>query len=73
MRTYYFTKLVFTVLLGAALLLLSAVAERGQTEMSRTLVGNFSDVPRMIEALIAGLTAAVGGGAASSYVEFINT
>ena len=36
--------------------------------MSRTLVPNMNDVPQMAEALVAGLAAAVGGGAAIAYI-----
>ena len=41
-----------------SLLLLSAVAEHGETELSRALVPRIADVPRMIESLAAGMTAA---------------
>ena len=61
--------LLMLVVLGAALLLLSAVAERGETEMSRTLVRKMSDVPEMIEAIIASAAAVTVGGAAASYIE----
>ena len=66
-------KLLYHVLIGAALLLLSAVAENGETAMSATLVPRASDVPRMIEALLAGMTATVAFGAASAYLMRENT
>jgi|GEM_PF-2188733 len=66
-------KLVYFLIFGAALLLLSAVAENGETEMSRVLVRRMSDVPQMIEALVAGFAFAVTGAAAAAYIERENT
>ncbi len=62
-------RLFMLTVLGASLLLLSAVAERGETEMSRTLVRKMSEVPEMIEALLASAAAVTAGGAAASYIE----
>ena len=62
-------RLLMLTVLGAALLLLSAVAERGETEMSRALVRKMSEVPEMIEALLASAAAVTAGGAAASYIE----
>ena len=62
-------KLAYFTVIFAALLLLSAVAEHGQTEWSRTLVPRIHEVPEMAEALVAGMTAAVAGGAAAAYIE----
>ncbi|MBR6918074.1 MAG: hypothetical protein IKN38_07815 [Clostridia bacterium] len=66
-------RLVYHLLLGAALLLLSAVAEGGDTEMSRSLVHSMTQVPQMIEALVAGMTLAVGGGTLAAYIDHIDT
>ncbi|MBQ7670226.1 MAG: hypothetical protein IJS45_05850 [Clostridia bacterium] len=63
-----FFRFIYILLIGAALLLLSAVSEHGETEMSRVLVGNFHDVPEMIEALIAGFALTALGAAAASYL-----
>ena len=63
-------RLCFIILIGAALLMLSAVAENGETQMSRTLISNMEDVPKMIEALAAGMAITVGGGAAGVYLEY---
>ena len=49
--------LFMLIVLGASLLLLSAVAEHGETEMSKTLVQSMNDVPEMIEALLASAAA----------------
>ena len=62
-------RLFMLTVLGASLLLLSAVAEHGETEMSRTLVRKMSEVPEMIEALLASAAAVTAGGAAASYIE----
>ena len=62
-------KLAYFVVIFASLLLLSAVAERGETEMSRRLVPRMFEVPQMIEALIAGMTFAGAGGTAAAYIE----
>ena len=67
--TGYLIKLCFTVLLGAALLILSAVVENGETAMSRALVKNMNEVPQMIEALLAGAVVTTAGGAASCALE----
>lgn len=61
--------LLMLIVLGASLLLLSAVAEHGETEMSKTLVQSMNDVPEMIEALLASAAAVTAGGAAASYIE----
>ena len=61
--------LLMLIVLGASLLLLSAVAEYGETEMSKTLVQSMNDVPEMIEALLASAAAVTAGGAAASYIE----
>lgn len=61
--------LFMLIVLGASLLLLSAVAEHGETEMSKTLVQSMNDVPEMIEALLASAAAVTAGGAAASYIE----
>lgn len=63
-----FFRLVYITLIGAALLLLSAVSERGETEMSRILVTHFYEVPEMIEALLAGFAMASFGAVAASYL-----
>ena len=65
--------MLFHILLGAALLLLSAVAENGETEMSAALVPKLSDVPEMIAALLAGMAASSAFGAALAYIERENT
>ncbi len=62
-------KLAYFAVLFASLLLLSAVAEHGTTELSRFLVPKSADVPRMIESIAAGMTAAVAGGTALAYIE----
>ena len=62
-------RLAYLVLIFSALLLLSAVAERGGTEMSRILVPRMDEVPRMIESLVAGMTLTVAGGTAAAYIE----
>ncbi len=69
MRAERVIKLAFFIIIFASLLLLSAVAEHGETEMSRRLVPRMQDVPQMIEALVAAMTFAVAGGAASCYIE----
>ena len=69
MRAENVIKLAYHIIIFAALLLLSAVAEHGGTEMSSRLVPRMSEVPEMIEALVAAMTAAVAGGAASCYIE----
>ena len=61
--------LLMLIVLGASLLLLSAVAEHVETEMSKTLVQSMNDVPEMIEALLASAAAVTAGGAAASYIE----
>ncbi len=61
-------KLAYHAVLFASLLLLSAVAEHGETEMSKVLVPRMSDVPGMIEALVAAMTVSVAGGALSHYI-----
>ena len=61
--------LLMLIVLGASLLLLSAVAEHGETEMSKTLVQSMNDVPEMIEALLASAAAVTAGGAEASYIE----
>ena len=63
-------KLAYFTVIFAALLLLSAVAEHGQTEWSRVLVPRMHEVPKMIEALAAGMAITVGGGAAGVYLEY---
>ena len=59
-----FIRLVYIVILGASLLILSAVAENGETEMSRVLIANRQSVPEITQPLAAAYTAAVGGCAA---------
>ncbi len=63
-----FLRLLMLIVLGAALLLLSAVAEGGTTEMSRALVRRMADVPEMIEALIICVAAIAAGGAGAAYI-----
>ena len=65
----YVIRLAFFIIIFDALLLLSAVAEHGETEMSARLVPHIYEVPEMIEALVAALTVSVAGGAAASYME----
>lgn len=66
-------KLIYHLLIGAALLLLAAVAEGSGGELYGALVGRASYVPEMIEALICGFTLAVGGALCASYLEHRNT
>ena len=60
---------LYPILVGAALLLLSAVAENGETETSRALVANRGDIPAMIASLLAGMAILTGGSAASFCLE----
>ena len=69
MKAENIVKLAYYIVIFAALMLLSAVSEHGETEMSKILVPRMHEVPRMIEALIAAMSAAVGGGAAACYIE----
>ena len=72
-NVYTFVKIAFLILTGAALLLLSAVYEHGTTELSRALVKDYSDVPEMIEHLIAGALVAVAGAWAIDFAAGRNT
>lgn len=72
-NVYTFVKIAFLILTGAALLLLSAVYERGTTELSRALVKDYGDVPEMIEHLIAGALVAVAGAWAIDFAAGRNT
>lgn len=64
-----YLRFLYFVLLGALLILLAAVNEQGETELSRTLIPRFSEVPEMIEAIIAGVTLTTAGGLGASYIE----
>ncbi len=66
MERYFcdFIRLVYLVILGASLLILSAVIENGETEMSRVLVEHRESVPEMTKALASAYAAALGGCAA---------
>lgn len=54
-------KLICYIVLAEALLLLSAVAEGGTTEWSRLLVPKMSDVPEMMEHILAAAVITVAG------------
>lgn len=54
-------KLLYFVLFGDALLLLSAIAENGETELSRRLITGYWQVPEMLEALLMCLLILVSG------------
>ena len=69
MKAENIVKRAYHIVIFAALMLLSAVSEHGETEMSKILVPRMHEVPRMIEALIAGMTFAVAGGTAAAYIE----
>lgn len=62
-----FFRLIYHILLGGALLLLSAVAEGGSTEFSRTLVPHTDDVPKMMESLVAGFVICAAGALGAAY------
>ncbi len=57
MRTKFvqYWKLMYFILLGHLLLLTSAVYENGGSEFSRRLVPRMSQVPKMLESLLASL------------------
>ncbi len=53
--------LICYIVLAEALLILSAVAEGGTTEWSRLLVPRMSDVPEMMEHILAAAVITVAG------------
>ncbi len=54
-----YIKLLYYILLGHLLLLISAVYEKGSTDFSKRLIPNTFQVPEMIEALLAAVTVLV--------------
>ncbi|MBE6562523.1 MAG: hypothetical protein E7660_02170 [Ruminococcaceae bacterium] len=62
-------KLMYFFLLGHLLLLTSAVFENGSTDFSKKLVPRFSDVPEMLEALLASMAVLVLWAVVFCYIE----
>lgn len=58
---FIWAKLLCYIVLAEALLLLSAVAEGGGTEWSRLLVPRMSDVPEMMEHVLAAAVITLAG------------
>lgn len=58
---FTWAKLLCYIVLAEALLLLSAVAEGGRTEWSRLLVPRMSDVPEMMEHVLAAAVITLAG------------
>lgn len=53
--------LLYLVLFGNSMLLLSAIAEYNGTEMSRRLISSYGDVPEMLESLMMCLLILTAG------------
>ena len=70
-KLYYLIKLSFFWIIGASLLLLSAVYENGGSELSCALIVRMSDVPEMTETLIASVAVTLMGACCAVYLELI--
>lgn len=62
-------KLMYFALLGHLLLLTSAVYEKGSTDFSNRLVPRLSDVPEMLEALLASMAVLILWAVVFCYIE----
>lgn len=53
-------KLMYLILFGKSMLMLSSIAEYDDTQMSKMLISNYGEVPQMLECLWMSLVILVG-------------